>query len=206
MVEPATKPKRRSLLYRKSAAAFRWLHIYLSMLGFTALMFFALTGITLNHPTWLGGSHQTTVDEMGELPTALLSGVVDELEVAETLRQRHGLKGRVQEFESDEFECMVVFKSPGYAADAFIDRDSGKYSVTVTSSNAIAVMNDLHKGRDSGSAWNTLVIDGSAILMALMSLSGFGLLFYLKKRRLSGVLTAVAGTIAIILVWVAAVP
>lgn len=175
------------------------------MLGFTALMFFALTGITLNHPTWLGGSEQQTVDESGELPTTLLSDPVDELEIAETLRQRHGLKGRVKEFESDEFECMLVFKSPGYAADAFIDRNSGKYTMTITRS-AVAVMNDLHKGRDSGSTWNTLIIDGSAILMALMSLSGFGLLFYLKKRRVAGVLTAVGGTIALILVWALAVP
>jgi len=198
------KPRRR--LYQKSAAAFRWLHIYLSMLGFTALMFFALTGITLNHPTWFGGSEQVIDDLSGELSPGLLVDEVNQLEVAETLRERHGLKGHVKEFESDEFECMLVFKGPGYAADVFIDRDSGKYSLTVTSSNAVAIMNDLHKGRDSGAAWNALVIDGSAILMALMSLSGFGLLFYLKKRRVAGVMTAVAGTIAMVVAWIILVP
>ncbi|QDV15064.1 hypothetical protein CA51_49750 [Rosistilla oblonga] len=196
---PDPKPSR--WLYRKSAAAFRWLHIYLSMLSFASLMFFALTGITLNHPTWLGGSVQNVIDQSGQLPTQLLAGEVDELEIAETLRAEHRLKGRVKEFETDDYECMLVFKSPGYAADVFIDRETGNYSLTVTSSNAVAIMNDLHKGRDSGPAWS-LLIDGSAILMAIMSLSGFGLLFYLKKRRAAGVLTALAGTIAVLAVWI----
>ncbi|QDV56786.1 PepSY-associated TM helix domain-containing protein [Rosistilla oblonga] len=196
---PDPKPSR--WLYRKSAAAFRWLHIYLSMLSFASLMFFALTGITLNHPTWFGGSVQNVVDQSGQLPTQLLAGEVDELEIAETLRAEHRLKGRVKEFETDDYECMLVFKSPGYAADVFIDRETGNYSLTVTSSNAVAIMNDLHKGRDSGPAWS-LLIDGSAILMAIMSLSGFGLLFYLKKRRVAGVLTALAGTIAVLAAWI----
>ncbi|QDV71280.1 hypothetical protein Poly24_50150 [Rosistilla carotiformis] len=121
--------------------------------------------------------------------------------IAETLRAEHRLKGRVKEFETDDYECMLVFKSPGYAADVFVDRETGNYSLTVTSSNAVAIMNDLHKGRDSGPAWS-LLIDGSAILMAIMSLSGFGLLFYLKKRRVAGVLTALAGTIAVLAVWI----
>ncbi len=202
----ASAPRRgRSVWYRKSAAAFRWFHIYLSMLSFTALMFFAVTGITLNHPTWMGASEQVIRDESGTLPSAWLQGDVDELEVAETLRESHGLKGRVKEFEVDEFECMVVFKSPGYAADVFVDRETGSYTVTETSSNAVSIMNDLHKGRDSGAAWSWL-IDLSAGLMMLMSISGFGLLFYLKKRRVTGVLTAVAGTIAMIAVWVWFVP
>ena len=176
------------------------------MLGFTALMFFALTGITLNHPTWLGGSEQVTETFTGQLQTRLLSGKVNQLEVAEILRERHDLRGRVKEFEVSEFDCMVVFKSPGYAADVFVDRATGNYDVGVTSSNAIAIMNELHKGRDSGSVWKTLAIDGSAILMALLSLSGFGLLFYLKKRRVTGVLTAVAGTVVLLLIWVLGVP
>jgi hypothetical protein len=194
-----------SLLYRKSAAAFRWFHIYLSMLSFSALMFFAFTGITLNHPTWLGASEQVVEDEAGKIAAELLGDGIDKLEIAETLRETHALKGRVKEFEIDEFECMLVFKGPGYAADVFIDRASGNYSLTKTTSNAMSVMNDLHKGRDSGTGWSWL-IDLSAGLMMLMSISGFGLLFYLKKRRVSGVLTAVVGTIVIIVVWAWLVP
>lgn len=176
------------------------------MLGFATLMFFALTGITLNHPTWLGGSRQKTTDFTGELDPSVLGNDVDRLEVAETLRERHGLRGRVKEFEVDEYECMLVFKGPGYAADIFVDRETGKYMVTVTSSNWVAVMNDLHKGRDSGTFWKWVIIDGSAVLLALFSVSGFGLLLYLKRRRVPGVWTAVAGTVALIAAWAMFVP
>ncbi|MFG0267029.1 MAG: PepSY-associated TM helix domain-containing protein [Rhodopirellula sp. JB055] len=205
MSESPIRKKRSRSLYSRSAAAFRWLHIYLSMLGFTSLMFFAFTGITLNHPTWLGASEQVIRDESGQLAMELLRNEPDKLEIAETLRETHALKGRVKEFEVDDFECMLVYKSPGYAADVFIDRDSGNYSLTETTSNAFSVMNDLHKGRDSGTGWSWL-IDISALLMLLMSLSGFGLLLYLKKRRVSGILAAVAGTVAMLGVWVWLVP
>ena len=187
---------------RKSAGALRWLHIYLSMLGFGAILFFAVTGITLNHPTWLGGSEQHVEDFSGEFSVEWLQNDPDDLEVAETLRERDRLKGRVKEFESDEYEYMLVYKSPGYAADVFIDRETGKYRLTVTSSNLVAVMNDLHKGRDSGPVWNVLVIDGSAVLMLLFSLSGFALLLYIKRHRRTGLITAVVGTLLIFGVWI----
>lgn len=202
---PAPRPAK-STLYRKSAAAFRWLHIYLSMLSFAALMFFAFTGITLNHPTWFGASEQRVRDAEGILPAGLIGeDKVNELAIAEHLRATHRLQGRVTEFESGDLDCMVVFKAPGYSADVFLDRQSGAYTVTESVAGVVAVMNDLHKGRDSGKSW-ALVIDISAVLMILMSVSGFGLLFYLKKRRVSGIIASVAGTVALILAWALLVP
>lgn len=58
-----------------------------------------------------------------------------------------------------------------------------------------AVLNDLHKGRDSGKGWGWL-IDISAVLLTLVSLTGLLMLLFLKKRRLSGlIITVVGGTI-----------
>src|SRR3954462_8922712 len=34
------------------AALMLWLHIYLSMFGLAAVLFFSVTGLTLNHPDW----------------------------------------------------------------------------------------------------------------------------------------------------------
>jgi hypothetical protein len=45
---------------------------------------------------------------------------------------------------------VVTFKGHGYAADAMIERDTRKYKLTQTSHDLVAVLNDLHKGRDSG--------------------------------------------------------
>ena len=33
----------------------RWLHIYLSMFSLAVVLFFSVTGITLNHPDWFFG-------------------------------------------------------------------------------------------------------------------------------------------------------
>jgi hypothetical protein len=73
-----------------------------------------------------------------------------------------------------------------------IDRASGRYELTETRMGFFAVLNDLHKGRDAGKAW-AMVIDGAAVLMTLVSLTGLLLIFFLQKKRLSGLLVAAAG-------------
>jgi hypothetical protein len=212
---------RRSLWLNKLAAALRWLHIYISLLGFTALMFFAVTGLTLNHPTWFGADQQHVAERQGEIPTEWLqlpgtlavegteeidySRNVDRLMVVEHLRGKHGFRGAVSEFRVDERECLILFKGPGVMADVMIDRTTGAFTATQTSMGVVAILNDLHKGRDSGFAWSVL-IDVSAVVTAVLSLTGIGLIFFLRRKRTSGLLTAVVGTIALIVVWYLGVP
>jgi len=105
----------------------------------------------------------------------------------------------------DENECLVSFKGPGYAADAFIDRESGRYRLTESYHGLIAVLNDLHKGRDSGAVWSVL-IDVSAVLMTAISLTGLVLLFYLKLRRIPGVIVALVGTALVVVLFRFGVP
>ena len=54
----------------------------------------------------------------------------------------------------DDEQCELSFKGPGYEADAIIDRDTGKYDLNVTRYGFAAVLNDLHKGRNSGKRWS----------------------------------------------------
>src|SRR4051795_2692074 len=61
-----TRPLRRRLAIRL-AAALRWLHIYLSMFGLAAVLFFSVTGITLNHPAWFFGESQRQVQAEGQM-------------------------------------------------------------------------------------------------------------------------------------------
>lgn len=63
-----------------------------------------------------------------------------------------------------------------------------------------AVINDLHKGRDSGGVW-AMVIDISAVLMTLVSITGFVLIFFLIKRRFSGLMVFAAGVALAGLAW-----
>ena len=44
--------KTRRWLQRQLAVWSRWLHIYLSLISFGAILFFSVTGLTLNHPDW----------------------------------------------------------------------------------------------------------------------------------------------------------
>ncbi|MGL6067306.1 MAG: PepSY-associated TM helix domain-containing protein, partial [Sediminibacterium sp.] len=64
----------------------------------------------------------------------------------------------------------------------------------------IGFFNDLHKGRDTGKTW-LWIIDISAILMTLISLTGLVLLLFLKKRRNAGLLLAIVGLIVVILFY-----
>jgi hypothetical protein len=68
----------------------------------------------------------------------------------------------------------------------------------------VAVMNDLHKGRDTGAVWSK-IIDVSASLMTLVSLTGLVLIFFLQKKRMNGLIAVGIGAIlclAVYWVWV----
>lgn len=199
-----------------------WLHIYVSMLGLAAVLFFSVTGITLNHPDWFGDVERRSQSEgqvelrwLHVTPPARLAGEaagadssepaaepdltreVARLEVVEHLRKTHGIRGALADFRVDESECSVSFKGPGYAADAFIDRASGHYNLIETAHGFVAVINDLHKGRDTGPVWS-VVIDVSAVLLTLISLTGLILIFFLKLRRRPGLVVALVGAAALV--------
>ena len=181
------------------ASLSRWLHIYLSMLSFGVLLFFAVTGLTLNHTDWFG-STQRAVQVKGRLNPAWVAGNVAKLEIVEHLRRSHRVSGALSDFRIDDGQCSISFKGPAYTADIFLDRRTGTYDLTETRMGLVALLNDLHKGRDSGRAW-AWVIDLSAILMTLVSLSGLVLIFYLQKRLLSGLLTLGGGALACYLAY-----
>ena len=187
---------------REIATWTRWVHIYLSMFSFTALLFFAVTGITLNHTSWIDG--QQKVEQVnGNLSVYWVhvdSAQVNELMAVEFLRNTYQIKAPLSDFVTEDEECSVSFKGPGYCAVGFIDRATGHYELTITRSGLIAIMNDLHKGRDTGTTWLWL-IDVSAVLMILVSLTGFLMIFFLKKKRLSGLLIAGLGAVIIVVAY-----
>ena len=194
-----TAPQNQLYLHwkRRYAHLARWLHTYLSMLSFAILLFFAVTGLTLNHAELFEGRESTTRYQ-GTLDPAWLKNpdpkALSESKIVAYLRSANKVKGDVSDFHVDDSQCEVLFKGPGHEADASIDRATGKYDLRVTQSGVIAVLNDLHKGRDTGSKWSA-IIDFSAVLMTLVSLTGLTLIFFLNKRRLLGLVIAVTGAL-----------
>ena len=192
---------------RRVASLSRWLHIYLSMASFAILFFFAVTGLTLNHTNWFSGQ-QRTLQLKGSVETKWIKtddANVDKLAIVEHFRNTYGIKGALSDLRLDETQVSVSFKGPGYAADAFINRDNGEYELTETRSGFVAVMNDLHKGRDSGRAWSW-IIDVSAVLMTLVSLSGMVLIWFVKRRRFSGLILAGVGAVICYLIYLFWIP
>lgn len=192
---------------RRIAKSARWLHIYGSMVSLAVVLFFSATGILLNHPQWFAGQVRT-VERSGAMATAWTAGETDavaRLEIVEFLRSNQGIAGAVGDFRVDEREVSIAFRRPGYTADVFVDRETGRYTLSETRQGLAAVLNDLHKGRDSGGAWK-FVIDVSAGLLCFVSLSGLVLLYFLQKHRAAGVLLTLIGGLATYLVYVAAVP
>ncbi len=217
--EAAEKPRRQSVpstprprpkpgLKQRLANPLRWLHIYSSMFGLVAILFFSVTGLTLNHPSWTFGSVEKEETNKGTIRKEWLGDAEKEphkLEIVEHFRKEHRVRGFVDEFTSDETESSITFKGPGYSADVFLDRESGEYEVIQRSAGLMAVMNDLHKGRDSGKAWS-LVIDISAVLLIIVSLTGIGLLLYIKRRRRNGLLSTLGGLVVLLVVLWCCVP
>ena len=58
----------------------------------------------------------------------------------------------------------------------------------------VAVLNDLHKGRDAGSAWKW-TIDVAAGVLVLIAASGLVLQLVVKLRRRSAVVVAAVGAV-----------
>lgn len=187
----------------------RWLHIYLSMVSFTILLFFAVSGLTLNHADWFTSGKEVVTKDSGNVNVKWVNQIdtskINKLQLVEYFRSMHDVKGSLSDFRIDDSECSLTFNGPGYIADTFVDRETGSYELTVTRFGAVAVINDLHKGRDSGKAWSW-IIDISAVLMTLVSLSGIILICFIKKKRMSGFIIAAVGTLACYLIYKLFVP
>jgi len=173
------------------------------MLSLGAILFFSITGFTLNHPDWF--FQERTLRFEGVLAPSLLNpgyaAPIDKLGIAEFLRAEHGLRGRVGEFLIFEDQSELTFQGPGYAATARIQHSDGTYNLDVITNDLISVLNDLHKGRNTGPWWS-IFIDVSAIVSAIVALSGLMLIFYLKLNKPLRLWIAFGGfAMLLLLIW-----
>jgi len=189
----------------------RWLHTYSAMLVLLLLLFFAITGITLNHPelsSSLGKTSQQLELELPEQLPDLLSLPEAEQQAAialyvSWLQQDHQLMGGYSMNFSPEDEVLEVdFKRPAGYASVVIDLAERKAELDAEFAGYLTLMNDLHKGRYAGSSWKWL-IDITAVFCVLFALSGFYLLWRQPNRRDFGNATAVAGVLLALLAYMA---
>ena len=195
----------------------RRLHIYVSMALLALVLFFAITGVTLNRPE-LFVAEPTSASYEVQVPMELLFSEskinVDQNGLVAFLKQATPLKGAASGFDSYteyedgeliEGELSADFKAPGYNGSLFLDLSNQVAQIDTTDYGLIAELNDLHKGRHSGEVWKW-VIDLSGVLMVLFVVTGVCLLVPKKKTFSTAINWAVLGLISTLAVYWAAVP
>lgn len=182
----------------------RTLHIYISMLGLLMLVFFASTGLMLNHEEWFGYSEPHVTTHEGTIPPPMLTGP-DKLAIVELLRKDFGATGAMDSFETDDDQLNVIFKSPGRRTQAAITRADGHAEVTLESHGFVGRLVELHRGVDAGNAWRR-VLDVSAIIFLIIGATGLILWTFVPKWRPIGLAAAAASVVICTAVYFTLVP
>jgi hypothetical protein len=179
----------------------RWLHVYTSMISLLVVLFFGLTGITLNHPSWTFGDDPTTTTSTGTLPadTVAADGTPDFLAISEYLRSEYGVSGSVADYGVSGTAGNISWTAAGYAAGVQFDTSTRDFQLTVEAQGFVGVMNDLHKGRDTTDSWRW-AIDVSGGFLVVVAITGLGIQVFQKKRRRKALLVAGVFTVVSI-VW-----
>lgn len=197
----------------------RRLHIYISMALLLVVLFFAITGITLNRPHLFVSQSPNVVEQQLDIPHALLRSEKGPFSPNRSALiaylAKHGdVSGTpsaidiftdVDGGELLEGEISLDYKGPGYSATVFIDMTTAQATIESTNYGVIAVLNDLHKGRNSGEVWRWF-IDISALLMVLFVLTGVCLLIPKKKTFQIGMKWMGLGSVITLLIYILAVP
>jgi uncharacterized protein len=189
-------------LYRQS----RLWHGYLSAFAFLALIFFAGTGLLLNHPEWTPVKAERPSQDMKlALALADLAAATAAADPARalgvTIGKRTRLLGAFQSGEIADGEAMLRFEGPHGATDVTVDMASGAADVSVSRARLIDTLNDLHRGKNAGVAWK-LVIDLTAAVVLALSVVGYLLFFTLRFRlRTALVLTGTSLAVLIGVAW-----
>ncbi|HBY86459.1 MAG TPA: peptidase [Colwellia sp.] len=159
----------------------RFIHVYVSMALLTLMIFFSITGITLNHPEWFADNKAEVVEVDFITPAELLTQK-NEGKLLNFLLKANHLNGNRLTIEREEDELFITDKGPGAYLSLTIGLSSGEAYREATNYGYWALLNDLHKGRNSGDFWR-FIIDLSAVLMIVFSLTGFVLA--LAQRRIN---------------------
>ena len=182
----------------------RYVHGWLSAFAFLTLLFFSVTGLLLNHPEWFEPAKTEQTTQL-ILPESVLKSIKQQENPSDTIlnyvRQQQNVVGRYQSSEVMDNEVMIRLESPAGATDIWVMTDTGEMEITQKPASTVSMLNDLHRGKNSGLAWSWL-IDISAIIVIALSLVGYILFLSIKTRLVTHlVLTAVSLALIILLIW-----
>ena len=179
--------KKKKTFWLKQLHSWHWISSAISLIG---LLLFAFTGITLNHAADVEGSPQT-IEKSANLPAPLLKQVAPDdgpdakkplpAPVATWVEKEIGSRASGDaEWSADEI--YLALPRPGGDGWVSIDRQSGAVTSESTSRGWISYLNDLHKGRNTGTAWKWF-IDIFAVACFVFAMTGLLLLQLHAAKR-----------------------
>ena len=180
----------------------RLIHVYVSMALLTLLLFFSVTGITLNHPEWFS-ENQADIEEVElAIDLKLINNPPLSLEqitqVVAVVEQELALSLSHAVIESTSDELFFSIKKAGENTAITLDLASGELFFERTNYGLWALLNDLHKGRNTSAFWGW-IIDITSVLCIVFAISGF--ILAMPQRRFNRTLTLSLGvTVAIIFI------
>lgn len=184
----------------------RTIHWMSSAFGLASLVFFSITGITLNHPDWFSVDRTISREEITLDQTWL-----DDFHRYDALGQLDCLATQLKSqwhltvpsnIDHDEYEWVLDYQRPGGVTSVVLDLESGLLSMEREDDGLVSLINNLHKGRHAGLVWSVL-LDVTAIICILFSVTGLVLLFIHAKKRSSTWPLVTAGILLpFVLYWV----
>lgn len=182
----------------------RYVHGWLSAFAFLALVFFSVTGLLLNNPTWFESSSDEKTTAV-QLPSNVVETAKKQENPSDViltyLRSKQDLVGRYQSSEVMDNEVMIRLQSPAGSTDLLIMLDNGEAEITQKPASTVSLLNDLHKGKNTSTAWSWL-IDITAILIMTLSVAGYILFLSIKPRLFTHLaLTAISIALLMLLIW-----
>lgn len=203
-MKSAAAQHRRSF-WLKQLHQWHWISAAVSLIG---MLLFAITGITLNHAGQIEAEPKV-VSRKATLPPELLAVLAKgpeegkhplPVQLEPFLDEAVGadVAGREGEWSADE--VYVALARPGGDAWVSIDRETGAVEHEKTTRGAISLLNDLHKGRNTGTAWSWF-IDIFAVACVIFTITGLILLqFHARARPLTWPLVGLGLVAPILLV------
>ncbi len=185
--QPARAKPGRKAFWLKQLHSWHWISSAVSLIG---LLLFTVTGFTLNHASEIEAS-PVVLEKAAQLPSALLPQIAPDdrgdvkkplpRAVADWVRTTFPTRAEGDaEWSADE--VYLALPRPGGDGWIAIDRTTGAVTSETTDRGWIAYLNDLHKGRNSGTVWKWF-IDIFAAACLVFSLTGLALLWLHGKKR-----------------------
>ncbi|WP_153558002.1 PepSY-associated TM helix domain-containing protein [Roseimaritima sediminicola] len=209
IVDRPTRNRKRRGWWLRFLIHSHWMSSAIALVG---MVLFAITGITLNHAAQIE-TEPVVETRSAQLPQGLLRMCLEQpsasesqepseeplpAEVTTWLSKRFSRSVSKATVERNEYEIYLSMPAPGADAWLAIDCETGAVEYESTTRGVIAYLNDLHKGRHTGTAWSWF-LDLFSIATLVFCLTGLLLLYERAKRR---ILTWPLVAIGLIAPWI----